>query len=59
MSKQIIDIIETIERLIDLELKPSIHARDEHMCLLRMKANAAELKYLIYESIAADKESLR
>jgi hypothetical protein len=59
MSKQIIDIIESIERLIDIELKPSIHARDERACLIRMKANAAELKFLVAETMAHDKESLK
>jgi hypothetical protein len=59
MSKQIIDIIESIERLIDIELKPSIHARDERACMMRMKANAAELKFLVAETMAHNKESLR
>ena len=59
MSKYIIDTIETIDRLIDLELKPSIHARDERACLIRMKANAAELKFLVCETMAHDKDSLR
>ena len=59
MSKYTIDIIETIEGLITLELKPSIHARDEQACLMRMKANLAELKFLITETMATDEDKLR
>jgi len=45
----IIEIIDSIDRLISIDLQPNIHLRDERACLMRMKANLAELKYLVCE----------
>ena len=55
MSDHILQTIETIENILRLELKPSIHKRDEQVCFMRMQANLAELKFLITESILEEK----
>lgn len=55
MINQTIQVIETIERLLQLEIKPSIYKRDEQACLMRMQANLAELKFLIIEAILEEK----
>jgi len=54
-----IETIESIERIIDIDLKPSIHLRDEKACLMRIKSNLAELKYLHSETIAINEDNLR
>jgi hypothetical protein len=54
-----IETIESIDRLITIDLQPNIRLRDERACLMRMKANLAELKYLVCESIATESEALR
>jgi hypothetical protein len=55
MSEHNLQMIETIERLLRLELKPSIHKRDEQDCLIRMQSNLSELKFLVQESILEQK----
>ena len=45
-----------IERIIDADLKPSINLRDEKACLMRIKANLAELKFLISETKAINED---
>lgn len=50
MSEHTLAIIDQIDRLIKLELKPSIHLRDEKACLIRIEANLAELKFLSTET---------
>ena len=47
----ILDTIESLERIIDIDLRPSIFKRDEQACFMRMKANLAELKFLVNESL--------
>ena len=46
--------IEMIERIINADLEPSIHLRDEKACLMRIKANLAELKFLLSETQATE-----
>jgi hypothetical protein len=47
----LIDTLESLERIIDIDLTPSIHLRDEKACLMRVKANIQELKFLIKNSL--------
>lgn len=46
--------IQIIERIIDVDLKPNIHLMDEKACLVRIKANLAELKFLLSETKATE-----
>jgi len=46
--------IEMIERIIDVDLKPNIHLMDEKACLVRIKANLAELKFLLSKTQATE-----
>jgi len=39
-----------IERIINADLEPSIHLREEKACLVRIKANLAELKFILSET---------
>jgi len=48
--------IEMIERIINADLEPSIHLRDEKACLMRIKANLAELKFLLSETQAINED---
>lgn len=59
MSQYTIHLIENIEHLINIELQPQIRLREERACLMRMKANLAELKFLVADSMASDKELLK
>jgi hypothetical protein len=54
-----IEIIESIERLISIDLQPNIRLREEKACLMRMKANLAELKFLVLDTQAHNEALLR